>query len=113
MSNWLKELKAGDEVCVEERTLRTYTYTLHKVQKITPKGFIKVKDNLYKPDTGYLRTQDDFYFGSKLLNPKDEKVKAAITAYQEKKTIRMVKDKIQETDLTIEQAERIKEIMRW
>lgn len=53
---WLKELKAGDPVFVSGMIR-----TLCVVEKITPKGFIKVHSVLYDPYTGRQRGDSGCY----------------------------------------------------
>lgn len=62
-NEWLKKLKAGDEVVVCGR----YHYTRQLVEKITPKGFIKVNGVLYNPDSGNARG-GDVYWAQSLLD---------------------------------------------
>ena len=47
--SWLKELKPGDKVIITGVTNSAYLGT---VNKITPKGFIKVGRTLFNPETG-------------------------------------------------------------
>lgn len=48
MSEFLKNLKAGDLVIVSSRTFEA----IRKVEKITPSGLIKVNGTLYNKDGG-------------------------------------------------------------
>lgn len=52
---FLKKLKSGDTVIVHTSHLFYKSDRVTTVQKITPKGFIKVNDVLYNPDTGVAR----------------------------------------------------------
>lgn len=54
MDEWLKELKAGDKVFVNSQ----FKKTLAKVEKITPKGSIKVLGCLFNSETGRKKTSD-------------------------------------------------------
>ena len=54
MNEWIKELKAGDLVFVTNR----HGTSLRQVEKITPKGFVKVGNSLFNPETGVERGTD-------------------------------------------------------
>ncbi len=55
LKEWLKQLKPGDEVVYSYNRGFGSSENIRKVDKITPKGFIKVGDVLFYPDTGYSR----------------------------------------------------------
>jgi len=52
---FLKKLKPGDTVIVHCSNFFCGSDTITKVQKITPKGFIKAADVLFNPNTGAAR----------------------------------------------------------
>lgn len=68
--SWLKELKKDDLVFVRGFNGQT---NLYSIEKITPKGNIKVGGGLYNPETGLRKTSDVFDF-SKLEEATPEKV---------------------------------------
>lgn len=53
---WLKQLKAGDDVIVRNWSFGGSSYIYTKVEKVTPTGFIRVKGILYRPNDGYSRS---------------------------------------------------------
>lgn len=64
-----ENLKAGDNVFVCCRSGRT----LHQVEKITPKGFIKVDGTLYKKN-GFQRGGDNPWYSYHIRPASDEEV---------------------------------------
>ena len=67
---WLSSLKAGDKVVVCTWRWTNTRYIEATVEKVTPKGFIKVDGTLYYPKNGYARGG-----GSEILCPDDEDVR--------------------------------------
>lgn len=57
---WLKKLKAGDKVILCKSRRFDTVETVAEVEKVTPKGFVKVDGNLYSPDTGTERGGDNY-----------------------------------------------------
>lgn len=108
---WLKQLKAGDDVVIGTWNWVSSGYTNAKVEKITPTGFIRVEGALYKPKDGMSRSG-----GSKLLNPTDENTIKLLKEYTEKTFVKQTMYKIRNTnynDVTYEQAVEIRKIMGW
>lgn len=106
-NKWLSELKEGDKVVVNSWCFSYNSYMEEVVQKITPKGFIKVNDILFNPDSGYSRSS-----GSRLLNPNDNDTKEKLENCKKSIFIRSVLNKIWSIrDLTYEQAIKIYEIL--
>ena len=106
-NQWLSELKEGDKVVIYSWGFSYNSYKEEVVQKITPKGFIKVNDILFKPDSGYSRSG-----GSCLLNPNDNDTKEKLENYKKSIFIRSVLNKTWNVrDLTYEQAIKIYEIL--
>ena len=54
-TDFLKTLKPGDSVILQSYSWRNKSKSVETVQHITPKGFIKVNDILFNPDTGRAR----------------------------------------------------------
>lgn len=107
--NWLKELKVGDDVLVREYSWTGSSWSKAKVEKITPTGFIKVKDILYKPQDGYSRSGN-----SCLYDPNDGENLRLLRLFDEKRFISAIIDKIRKMDsrnMTYEQAVEISKIM--
>lgn len=108
---WLKQLKAGDDVVIRAWSWGGSGYTNAKVEKITPTGFIRVEGVLYKPQDGNSRSGN-----SGLLDPNDETTIKILKKYKENNFVRETMDKIRETnynDVTYEQAVAIRKIMGW
>lgn len=108
---WLKQLKAGDDVVIRTWNLGGSGYINAKVEKITPTGFIRVEGALYKPKDGMSRSG-----GSELLNPTDEKTIKLLKEYTEKTFVKQTMYKIRNTcneNITYEQAVEIRKIMGW
>lgn len=92
---WLKELKVGSPVFV-----CGVIRTLHAVEKITPKGFIKVCNNYYNPDTGFERGGDAWY-GTHLAEATPEEIEK----YKQNLVIRNALEKMHRaSSVTYEQA---------
>jgi hypothetical protein len=102
MKNWIENLKVGDYVFVRCRLGQS----LEKVEKITPKGYIKVRTTLFNKD-GSERGGDVWnkYFIS-------EATPERIKVFQEKqiinKAISIMRSK---TEITLEQANKIIELL--
>lgn len=108
---WLKQLKAGDDVVIRTWNWGGSDYTNAKVEKITPTGFIRVKGILYKPQDGISRSGN-----SNLLDPNDETTIKLLKKYKENKFVIETMYKIRNTnynDVTYEQAVEIRKIMWW
>ena len=104
---WLSSLKAGDKVvvCIWRWTSTSYREKI--VEKITPKGFIKVDDTLYYPKDGYARGG-----GSKILCPDDEDVRKKLESYQKESFVKNVLYKMRNVSIiTLDQAIRINRIL--
>lgn len=65
---WLSELKEGDPVVVRVYSWSEIEYIETNVQKITAKGFIRVRDILFYPKNGFARGYSEYM----LMNPNDE-----------------------------------------
>lgn len=108
---WLKQLKAGDDVVVHARDWSGSSYCMEKVEKITPTGLIRVDGILYRPQDGYSRSR-----GSGILDPSDEDVENRLKAYNQKSIIRETIYKMRNINyekVTYEQAVEISKIMGW
>lgn len=108
---WLKQLKAGDDVVVSSWNWVGCYYTKQKVERITPTGFIRVNNVLYRPQDGMSRQGQ-----SELLDPTDEKTIRMLKEYNEKKFVHNIMNKIRSTNydyVTYDQAVQISKIMGW
>lgn len=108
---WLKQLKAGDDVVIRAWSWGGSSYTNAKVEKITPTGFIRVKGILYKPNDGNSRSGN-----SGLLDPNDENTIKLLKEHTEKTFAKQTMYKIRNTsneNITYEQAVEIRKIMGW
>lgn len=108
---WLKQLKAGDDVVIRTWNWGGSGYTNAKVEKITPTGFIRVKGILYKPNDGNSRSGN-----SGLLDPNDETTIKLLKEHTEKTFVKQTMYKIRNTsneNITYEQAVEIRKIMGW
>ena len=108
---WLKQLKAGDDVVIRTWNWGGSSYTNAKVEKITTTGFIRVEGILYKPQDGNSRSGN-----SDLLDPNDETTSKMLKKYKENKFVRETLNKIRNTNgnaVTYEQAVEIRKIMGW
>lgn len=54
-NDWLRNLKTGDKVIYHSNPWNRNTVIIAAVEKITPKGFIKVRGSLFNPQNGYVR----------------------------------------------------------
>ena len=70
-NDFLKNLKVGDSVILWFHNFFSNSKHVETVQNITPKGFIKVKNMLFNPDTGHARGDYDY----KILEATPEAVK--------------------------------------
>lgn len=77
-NTWLKELKAGDKVVIQKCHFSGNSYKLAKVERITPKGFIRAGDNLYSPEDGRARGA---YSGLYLLDYNNEQTKEKLNNF--------------------------------
>ena len=99
---WIKNLKVGDKVFVCWRM----GSSLKTVEKITPKGYIKVGGSLYNTD-GSERNSDVWSRCSL-----SEATPEAIKLFGEQLTIKRAMKLMQETkELTLEQANKIIELL--
>lgn len=108
---WLKQLKAGDDVVVHAWDWSGSSYCMGKVEKITPTGLIRVDGILYTPQDGYSRSR-----GSVILDPSDEDVENRLKTYSQKSIIRETMYKMRNINyekVTYEQAVEIRKIMGW
>lgn len=106
---WLSSLKLGDKVVV---CSWSWSYSLRynesTVEKITPKGFIKVNGLLYNPNNGYLRGSG----GSKLLCPDDKETKEKVKDYKRDCFVKSVLYSMRNVvNITFDQAVKIKDIL--
>lgn len=108
---WLKQLKPGDEVIIRAWNWGGNTYKKANVEKITPTGFIRVCNILYKPQDGNSRSGN-----SDLLDPNDEQTVKILDEYVKGKFVLSTMQRIRSTDykkVTYEQAVEICKIMGW
>ena len=102
MYDWIKNLKVGDLVFVNYR-FGTY---LRKVEKITPKGNIKVNGVLFN-SSGHERGGDIWNKGCL-----SEATPEAIKSFREKQIIKHAITLMRETKkITLEQAEKIIKVL--
>lgn len=109
--DWIKNLKVGDKVFVREYSWAYSSWSKAKVEKITPKGFIRVKGVLYKPEDGFSRGE-----GSRICDYNDETNKKQFRKFQEENfTKRIISEfrTISYRDITYVQAMEIAKIMGW
>ena len=96
---WLKQLKPGDEVVYYYSRGFGYSENIRKVDKITPKGFIKVGEVLFNPDTGYARGD----YGCSIYKPTEE-IKKRIYETAVIKKARLLLGTLKNADMTYERA---------
>ena len=102
MNKWIKNLKAGDKVFVNWRMGKA----LKIIDKITPKGYIKVGGSLYNTD-GSERNSD--VWSRCYLS---EATPEAIKIFGEELTIKRAIKLMRETkEITIEQAKKIIDLL--
>lgn len=76
--NWIRELKPGDRVIIKTVRFCSVSYKLRKVEKITPKGYIKIDGILFCAD-GMSRGNHSSF----LLNWSDPENQQKLKEYQE------------------------------
>lgn len=110
---WLKNLKVGDKVIVSTWSWSSTSYREAIVEKITPKGFIKVEGRLYYPNTGEERRGDSFCSSStKILDPNDEETQRLVTERKIEIYINNTIYKLHNIkDLTFEQAVKFRKVL--
>lgn len=96
-NDWLKELKVGDKVVVNNR----YRKILTTVIKITPKGFIKTENGFQFNSDGTQRSSN-IWDSATLLQFTDE----VMLEFKKNKLVNQCKE-IKFSELTIEQLEQI------
>lgn len=96
---WLKQLKPGDEVVYYYSRGFGYSENIRKVDKITPKGFIKVGEVLFNPDTGYARGD----YSCSIYKPTEE-IKKRIYETAVIKKARLLLGTLKNADMTYERA---------
>ena len=102
MAEWIEKLKVGDEVFVNWRMGKG----LKKVEKITPKGYIKVGGSLY--NTNGSERNSDIWSRCYLSEATPE----AIKLFREHLTIKRARQLMQSTkEITLEQANKIIELL--
>lgn len=107
-NDWISSLKAGDNVVVHFWSWSDKSYKQSVVEKVTPKGFVKVNGILYNSIDG--RARGDFR--SCLLNPEDDETKKKVMLYQKEAFARGVLKKMWDIrGITFEQAVKINEIL--
>lgn len=105
---WLSKLKEGDRVVVYSWGWANSSYEESVVEKITPKGFIKVNGSLFNPNDGYRRGES----GACLYDPNEDDVMERVKKYQEDSFIRKILVDMWETrKITYEQAIEIDRIL--
>ena len=104
--SWLKELKKDDLVFVRGFYGQT---NLYSIEKITPKGNIRVGGGLYDPETGLRKTSDVFDF-SKLEEATPEKVQKFRQNNMIKDTLTILAN-LQVKDITYEQFLQLRKIL--
>ena len=75
-TEFLKDLKQGDKVIYCVRGPGFYNKTIMEVEKITPKGFIKVNGSLFNNDTGEIRGSNDSYVFCHIEEATPDSIKA-------------------------------------
>lgn len=101
------EFKVGQEV-LYCRGGAYPIYCLYKVDKITPKGFIRVESTLYEDGgDGIAYARGQWEWGTPSITNNHLK----ISNYKKQRLIAKVKEKISKSKLTFEQAEKINNIL--
>ena len=102
MYDWIKNLKVGDKVFVCWRMGRS----LRTVEKITPKGYIKVGGSLYNTDGS--ERNSDIWSRCYLSEATPEEIRL----FAEQATIKRAIKLMQETkEITLEQASKIIDLL--
>ena len=105
-SKWLENIKPGDAVVVWTYGMYSRSYVKSFVEKITPKGYIKVSGCLYLKD-GNVRGSGS----TMLLNPEDQDVKRRLEDYEKERLIMRVMGMVQR-GISYEEAKKIMEILK-
>lgn len=102
----LRDLKVGDKVIVHERFCAD---SIGIIEKITPKGFIKVGNVLYNPDNGEKRSSNIWAFGSISVATSEQ-----IEIIQKNEFCRKILRKLNRlTSIDYDKALEINKIMEW
>lgn len=105
---WLSKLKEGDRVVVYSWGWANSSYEESVVEKITPKGFIKVNGSLFNPNDGYSRGDG----GACLKDPNNDKVIEKVNEHRKNMFIHKILVDMWETrKITYEQAIEIDRIL--
>lgn len=108
---WISKLKKGDMVIVHSWSAGYSCYTEETVQKVTPKGFIKVNGSLFNQNDGMARGRGS-WSGSCLMDSNDESAKEQVKKYRMECYVGRVLRKIRNIpNLTYEQAIEIDRIL--
>ena len=76
--DFLKALKPGDEVILKSYNPFYHTATIETVEKITPKGFIRVKAMLFDPVRNRCRSGEQYYLQEATPKRKEEITRAVV-----------------------------------
>lgn len=105
---WLKNLKAGDKVIIAKAySGQNEAQKVQTVEKITPKGSIKVDNKLYSPENGDLKGNDSWIYIEYLKQATSENIEKI----KQEKVIRICEQKFNTTNLTYDQAVKILEVL--
>lgn len=102
------EFKVGQEVLYCSGGALSI-YRLYKVDKITPKGFIRVKSTLYEDrGDGTARARGQWDWGAPTITNNPLK----IIDYKQQLFIKKVKENVNRSKLTFEQAKKINDVLK-
>lgn len=107
---WLRQLKVGDEVIYHSWGFGD-PYILLKVDKITPTGFIRVNETLFRPNDGYARSGC-----ACILDPNNQESAQRLKEYNNHVFVYKTMQKLGATNadnVTYDQAVEIAKIMGW
>ena len=115
-TEWLKSLKEGDEVMVvSSQSFHGKSYKILTVKKITPKGRIRLSNDLLLSENGFYRNSDLISSVKIEIMPITEELILKMEAKELKaklpEFLKVLKDKIDKEEITKEDVDTLKELI--
>jgi len=108
---WLKTLKVGDEVAIERYSLEKYEYSIHKIEKITPTGQIKLEGKEVRFKNGVEMRRTGAWDFPDEIKPVTDEIRMRIEESRLRRKLISALTKINISELPTEKLRKIKEIV--